>query len=449
MPARGLKIDQLDLDVQNPRIKRASSQHEVMQRLIDDQDVKLANLAESIVDQGLNPMDRLLVIKSPESAGRFVVLEGNRRALALKILNNPAVLTGLEVRSALQKRLERLSQLFEAKSVEPVASFEVPNRADGSTWIEQRHIGADAGRGIVGWSGVAAARFRGRDPALQALDFVRQYGALTGDQRKLLEGRFPITTLDRLLSTPTVRAKIGFEVKDEKLITSLPPREAIKPLSRIVLDLAEKKINVTRVKLKPQQLEYVDSLKPADRPDLSKKTIAPRPVDSFTEQDFLPHASRQPKKARTSPSVPRLTAIPKACRLNIGNAKIAELYGELKSLRIDKYPHSVAVLLRVFLETSVDHYLTSASIPLTVVVKGHIKDKSLKSKVEEAIKDMVSKGADKKDYDGVLRGIHDRSHPFHIDLLHAYVHNRFVSPTDRDLRVGWDNAQPFFERIWH
>jgi len=32
--------------------------------------------------------------------------------------------------------------------------------------------------------------------------------------------------------------------------------------------------------------------------------------------------------------------------------------------------------------------------------------------------------------------------------LHAYIHNRFFSPTERDLTVAWDNGQPLFERMW-
>ena len=73
-----------------------------MQRIIEDQDTKLANLAESIAEEGLNPMDRLLVIKSIQRAGRYMVLEGNRRAAALKILRNPTILTGLEIRPGLK-----------------------------------------------------------------------------------------------------------------------------------------------------------------------------------------------------------------------------------------------------------------------------------------------------------------------------------------------------------
>ncbi len=61
-----LDIDNLLLDLQNPRITRSSSQREVLQKIIEDQDLKLVVLAESIVNDGLNPMDRWLVLKSPQ-----------------------------------------------------------------------------------------------------------------------------------------------------------------------------------------------------------------------------------------------------------------------------------------------------------------------------------------------------------------------------------------------
>lgn len=48
MSARNLKIDQIELDLLNPRIKKADDQHEAMQMIIDDQSAKLGNLAESI-----------------------------------------------------------------------------------------------------------------------------------------------------------------------------------------------------------------------------------------------------------------------------------------------------------------------------------------------------------------------------------------------------------------
>ena len=74
MAAKNLRIDQLKLDLLNPRIGQAADQREAMQQLINDQDSKLANLAENIVDNSsLNPMDRLLVIKDGD--GKYIVLE--------------------------------------------------------------------------------------------------------------------------------------------------------------------------------------------------------------------------------------------------------------------------------------------------------------------------------------------------------------------------------------
>jgi hypothetical protein len=450
MAAKNLKIDQLELDISNPRFNKAAGQSEAMQRILEDQDVKLANLAESIADEGLNPMDRLLVIKSSQRAGKYVVLEGNRRTAALKVLRNPAILTGLDVRSGLQKRLEKIAQTFDPKSVEPIPCFEVLTRSDANTWLAQRHSGENEGRGIVNWSGVAGSRFRGTDPALQALDFVRQHADLSDEQKKLLDGRFPITTLDRLLSTPSVRTKLGFEIKDNKLLTSLPPDEAIKPLRRIVLDLAEGKENVTKLKLVGQQVDYVSRFTKRDTADHSKKTGSARALEAITEKDFNEDKPSSTKK-KAQRSIPRHAIVPRTSRLNITNPKISEIYQELKTLRLDKYPNAIAVMLRVFVETSVDHYLSkvaSPAISLSIATPGGDKDKSLQKKIEEAIDEMTAKGATKKDFDGMRRGLSNKAHPLSVDLLHSYIHSRFVAATERELTVAWDGAQPFFDRIW-
>ena len=94
----------------------------------------------------------------------------------------------------------------------------------------------------MNWGGVATRRFQGTDPALQALDFVLQHGGLTDDEKTDIQSGFPITTLDRLLSTPAVRDAIGVEVKSGTLLTGLPQKRqssrysgssAIWPLGRL------------------------------------------------------------------------------------------------------------------------------------------------------------------------------------------------------------------------
>jgi len=447
MPPKSLKIDSLDLDLENPRITLASDQRDAMQKILNEQGAKLINLAESIALNGLNPMDRFLIVRS-HRAGKFIVLEGNRRLLALKLLKGAVLVNDLEMSAAFRKRLLAAGKGFKTASVEPLDCYEVSDRAEGVDWIIRRHTGENSGRGIVAWSGLAGARFRGRDPGLQALDFVLEHGDLGDDLKEQIAAKFPISTLERVLATPSVRHAIGFDIRNNKLETGLPAAEALKPLKRIVVDLATNAINVSHVKTRKQQEDYIGKLKPADRPDLSKKTGTAASVDSLTERDFTPAPGAAAKKARAPRSAARRTVVPKNCRLIVTNNKILEIYTELRRLQLTRYPHAIAVLLRVFLETSVDHYLKSVNISLQFSTLGGMKDKSLRKKVEESIDDMVAKGAARKDFLGVTKGLSDVNHPFSPDILHAYIHSGFYTPTERDLTAAWDNGQPLFERIW-
>jgi hypothetical protein len=254
--ALDLTLDELLLDLENPRISRAESQREALQKIIEDQDVKLVVLAESIVADNLNPMDRWLVIKSPAELGKYIVVEGNRRLATLRVLNNRHLLDSLEVRSPVKKRLLELADQFDLDRVQPIACCEIGDRPAAAAWLNQRHTGENKGRGIVGWGGVATARFRGRDPALQALDLVLEYGELGEEEKALVEDHFPISTLDRLLSTPAVRNLIGVDVAESKLRTDLPAAEIIKPLRRMVLDLATEAVNVSMLKNRDQMVDY-------------------------------------------------------------------------------------------------------------------------------------------------------------------------------------------------
>ena len=445
MASKQLDLDELLLDLENPRISRAGSQREAIQKIIEDQDLKLVVLAESIVTDGLNPMDRWLVVKSPTERGKFIVLEGNRRLATLRLLHNPTFMNDLEVRAPLKKRLQELAEQFNLKSTEPIDCFEIDDRADAATWLTQRHTGENEGSGIVNWSGVARARFRGRDPALQALDLVTTHGSLSEEEKALIEKWFPISTLDRLLSTPAVRSKIGVDISDSKLKTDLPAAEIIKPLRRIVLELANEEVNVSQLKSKEQQVAYVNKFG-KDLPNLQKRTGTMKPVDELGERDFRT-VSPKPKP-RPKPAPVRRTLVPRDCYLTVSNPKIAEITKELRTLPLSEFPHSVSVLFRVFLEQSVDHYLTASGIPLEASTKGGKKDKTLRTKVGEAIADMVKNGTPKRNLDGVSRGIDDSKSPLFVETLHNYVHNRFYSPQERELKVAWDNSQLFFEVIW-
>jgi len=405
MSTKSLKIDSLDLDLENPRIMQATDQRDAMQKILAEQKVKLVNLAESIAVRGFSPMDRCLVLRSHLRANKFIVLEGNRRVLCAKLLKNPALLTTLEMPDSFRKRLLKAANGFDVRKIEPVDCSEVRDRSEGNDWIRRRHQGEDSGRGIVAWSSIAGARFSGGNPALQALDFVLLHGDLSEEEADLIEAGLPLSTLDRLLSTPSVRAAIWLEINQGKLESELPPEEILKPLKRIILDLSDKSIiNVTSLKSRDQQNTYIGKLKAADKPNLSMKRGKSQTVEALTEKDFTVKPTPPVKKGPIVRRAPRHTVVPKSCKLSIPTAKIEGIYNELRSLQISKHVHAISVLMRVFLEMSVDDYLENkAGSKLTFKdpKNGHTMDRRLKDKVKETIEHLVASGTPEKELRGV------------------------------------------------
>jgi len=171
-------------------------------------------------------------------------------------------------------------------------------------------------------------------------------------------------------------------------------------------------------------------------------------MDGLSAADF--ESKRKPKqKSGTRHAVVRKTLIPKGCNLRVTNTKISEIVKELRTLSLKDSPHAISVLFRVFLEQSVDDYLTRNSVSLSVPTgPGGTRFKSLKDKVTESVGLMVGTGSPKKDLDGVSKGIADPNSPLCAETLNNYVHNRFYSPQESHLKVSWDNAQRFFELIW-
>src|SRR5262245_40642842 len=124
-------IDELLLDVRNPRHAQAKSQKDAIKKVLEEQRDKLVKLAESVVEQnGLSPLDRLLVLDKKPSENGYVVLEGNRRIAALKILANPSLMDDAKISKSVRDRLDALSTKFKKSSVEPIDVAIVKKRTD-------------------------------------------------------------------------------------------------------------------------------------------------------------------------------------------------------------------------------------------------------------------------------------------------------------------------------
>jgi len=456
MPEVKLKIADLVLDHENPRITHVEGQQDALQKIVKEQKTKLVKLAASIASRGLNPADRMLVLRRGPNA--FIAVEGNRRTAALKLLTNPAVMSGLDMPLPMKKIFTRLAQEFTDNKmrarIEPIAAFELETRPEGDYWLELRHLGENQGAGIVDWTTLASHRFRHKSPAMQALDMVTSALA-PAERSKITEGKFPLSTLQRFVEDREVRKSIGLDVQKGKLVTVLPPKEVIKPLTKIVRDLASGKKKVGDFMKTPQMTGYIDGFEKASRPDLSKAKIEPRPVDEIAPTEFG-SPPRAPRAARQPPTPgARNEVVPKNCRLNVTKNRPSSIYRELRALKLtdtghtSAAPNAIAVLMRVFLELSLDYFLDDNQRPLKVPRSGGgERFKTLQEKLQEAVAILVEVGVRPEDFAAITRSISDKNSPLHYDLLHAYVHDLNSAPLTPTLTAAWDHAQPLLEKIW-
>ena len=112
MKRETIDLSKLRLDIQNARLDDQANQDAALIALLRAEGQDILNLASDIVEQGaLNPLDVIGVVPHPQQNDAFVVLEGNRRVVALMILESPQ--RAAPVLSAAERRtLDGLHRAF-------------------------------------------------------------------------------------------------------------------------------------------------------------------------------------------------------------------------------------------------------------------------------------------------------------------------------------------------
>ena len=180
--------------------------------------------------------------------------------------DNPELGVGIFDNSTTQK-IRELSLKYKERPISNLECVVFNNREQADPWIQLIHRGESQGAGLVGWDGQVAARYDERkgigegsaSVALQVLDLTKDNKNLSQRTREKIEsGKFPITSLTRLVGTPYVRKKIGLQVK-KGLIFSFDDK-TIKSLAQIVDDLGTEFKAVSDIKRLDQRIEYADTL---------------------------------------------------------------------------------------------------------------------------------------------------------------------------------------------
>jgi len=143
------------LDPENPRLPDGTtSDREAINRLLDDGADALIRLARDMAQTGQsNPAELPIAIRL---GSKFLILEGNRRFAALKLLKDPELADSEIHRQAFR----RAAALGSPPS--SVHTLVTSNREEAEHWIFLRHTGENDGTGVKRWSASQTATHRRR-----------------------------------------------------------------------------------------------------------------------------------------------------------------------------------------------------------------------------------------------------------------------------------------------
>ena len=205
-------VADLMLDHENPRHEPVRTQRDAVNALLDEGGDKIVKLAEDIVAHGMNPSDNLLILRKHPRSSTYIVVEGNRRLAAVKLLHNP----GLASRDKFVRKFRQLAAV--GSPPDELRCSVVASRQEAKHWQLLRHGGERGGVGVIPWSTVAAQRFGGKrgnqaDYGMIFADAVaKAYQKNTELQDDITAVRKDkITTLGRLVQDPEVRTVLGFQ----------------------------------------------------------------------------------------------------------------------------------------------------------------------------------------------------------------------------------------------
>ena len=261
---------------------------------------------------------------------------------------------------------------------------------------------------------------------------------------------FPVTNLERLLSTPAAREMIGLVLDNGQYSCNIDEQSFINNMLIIIHELSQSGA-VNKIRNANDRKQFVNDLKLPSAPKIDNWPISNKSLHSESQSEQASPVPETPptstKKSTKTTTKDRKTLIDRYTKYSIpaDNPRLNNIYNELKRLDVSLFPNAVAVLFRVFLELSIEVFIQNTGIQTT-------RDYRSMKLIEKliAVRDyLTTEGFDEKNLKGVSVAISNKDNIASINTFNAYVHNSSFNPDPQSLKTAWDNLLPLFNKIWN
>jgi hypothetical protein len=469
-PIRSSTLTGLYLDPQNPRLPASGTprtQRQIIADLFEHEDI--LSLAKDIAANGYLQGELVMVAKDDN---RRVVLEGNRRVAALKVLTNPE--------SAPAKIKSRIQQIRDASPIPipaRVRTIEAPSRKAAERFLIQRHTGIPIQRWSMANQAQFVANLRGKGESIA--DLCKRFGFDRGDIQRLIttndiylvllqsdadeqlrsfveSAKFPLSTLMRVVESSSGRRWLGARAgEDGSLQITVPFEDFEEALLQIAKDLQpagpRKKPVIDSRRLNNEEgiQKYLDSIgskKPSSRkgpPANARRLLAKKAKTRST-------STKARKHPRSSKSL-----LPRDIACGYESGRVLDVFLELKDLPLQTKPNASVILFRTLLDLAITQYIEDGGLSRDCMK--YLQRKSPKRQfrknyhptLRESLTFLLNEielpmsGAAVEAAKKVLA----RNSTLSLDDLNEVVHNAYVPPSEEDARRIVTNLMPLLKLV--
>lgn len=450
---RSLSVDAVRLDKHNPRLPEdmlSESQENIMHYMVNEFDI--LEIAKSVARNGFFINEYPIVVKE----GRFfVVVEGNRRITALKLLRNPDLAPPRKKYSYV-----RLSEGIDVSQWNKIKMYIAPSKAEASPILIARH-GSEM---IAPWQRIMKMRFLAGD-VLRGVSYEAIAGkyavsvsevkiaAITmiiremiretdlSDEKKdlYLSEKFQTSTLARIIETKKFGELFGLNLVGSTLHFGVPQEAFVSVILKICGDIESGDVTHRSHDGVDVRNNYIECL---------YKSVA---SGERGGGEYVAHPREEPeekgevRKPKSRKKWERL--IPDSVQYNTGNKKLNDLIVEGQNMSVASSPHAAGLLLRTILDLAVQRlYDIHGKLLETKNEDG--RTLGLTKRINNLLSRHAEWLADKSTCDKLKQFTAKDSSSFvHIETLNDYAHGDYGRPTKDDLRNFWARISPLLDMI--
>lgn len=454
MPWGNFKLSQLKLDQQNIRTGNQPDQRAAIRALVEDQKQMLVNLALDLMDVGPSPGEPIWVTADPDDAGQFIVLEGNRRVTALKMLDNPL----LAAETDYSTEFAAMAKEFVLKPRRELEAQIFASREDAWPWIERRHMSAASGVGLQPWKSLALERHKlggggSIRRSLLVLNYLDDGSNAFQEVGAIINAKS--TTVDRVLNAPAMVDALGIHISRKDRTVQFANADEIagrRLLRDLITAMAKPEFRFSTIRDDTDRDTFVrrfagGAARGSGPPDTTGG--AGMAVSGGTDRP-----AGAGRKRLIEPIRPTLA--PKGDRaFNVPGKRLNKLYSECRKISLLGNENAAALLLRVFIELSSEAFLveTNTPLPVAITVKKGKTDwceigVTLNDKITAVLPLIDTTPRTKMQLKDARVALANSHKAGSIDTLHSYFHNLDVSPDGPSLRAAWDTWENYL-RLLH